>query len=232
MNLPPTKRPVVISPPGSFRFLQTAPHKKKKMKTKNPADALVNGTGSITVLSLNTHWVARCPVRLPDPLVHAQLRRLLRRRGGEVPALFGFQARITPAGPSAEIRVFSGQREMFTCGVAWAENDWAAELWRSLLSRSWAMCPSEEPRWVPAPALPWMVTLYSRCFERLPLADGVALAVFQRSLASVLLCRHLPQWEAAKLFSSTSTGEIEGARNSSDDRKAQCGDAVVQSITA
>lgn len=187
--------------------LNAGTQKTKKMKTKSPADGFVNDPRLITVLSLNTHWVARCPVRLPEPLVHAQLRRLLQRGGGEVPGSFGFRAHIALAGASAQIRVSSRQREMFTSGIAWAGDDWAAELWRGLLARSWEMCPSEEPRWVPAPPLPWMVTLYSPFFERLPLAEGVALAVFQRSLSSVLLCRHLPRREAAQLPSSAPSGK-------------------------
>lgn len=199
------------------------PHRNgKKMETNRPADTPLNGTVLITVLSLNTRWVARCPVRLPDPLVHADLRRLLRRRSGEVPGLFGFKATITLSEASAKIRVSLRRREMFISGIAWAENDWAAELWSSLLALSWAVFPSEEPRWVPPPPLPWMVTLYSRHFERLQLAEGVALAVFQRSLASVLLCRHLPRKEAAKLFSSSPPMQIEGDRNLSNDHIAKC----------
>jgi hypothetical protein len=59
-----------------------------------------------------------------------------------------------------------------------------------------------------------MASLYSKRFQTLPLADALALAMFQRWLASVLLFRHLFGSGAAGISSSGPTEAVESARSS------------------
>jgi hypothetical protein len=166
------------------------------------------------VLSLNTGWVARCPVLVPDLLAYGQVR-LFRRGGREIPGLFGFRAKLRLRGASAKVHVFHGQLELFTSGIAWGEDGRAAKgLWNSLLASLLALHPSEEACRVQAPPLPWMASLYSRRFEALPLADALALVVFQRWVANALLCRLAPGSRAASAFSSSVTEAAKCIRTS------------------
>jgi hypothetical protein len=175
------------------------------MRTDRPPSIPAKFPLLLHVQSLNTGWAAHCPVFAPDLLAYGQVRRLFRRSGGEIPGLFGFRAKLRLRGTSAKVRVFVGPLELFRSGIAWAENDSAAvELWDSLLSRSFDLRQSDEsPRLQAPPPVPWMASFYSKRFQTLPLADALALAMFQRWLASVLLFRHLSHTAPLKTWGAS-----------------------------
>jgi hypothetical protein len=150
-----------------------------------------------TIISLNTRWVARSLLPVPDWSTRHHVDRLVKQGSAPVPLLAGYFATLGLAKGCAQLLVSRNGKELLTAGLAWGHHDAnSAALWQWLLDLRAAMLDqglgSLETRPGPQPRTPWLTTFYGPLVENLPLFEATAIVVYQRNLMAHL-SRQTPQ---------------------------------------